>query len=636
MVRLLAAARRYPLVVATLGVGVIGLLLFTLGFTAITAWLVSLFAVAVAFRESWGMIRSLIGGHVGLDVLAITAILATVAVGEYWASLVIVLMLSGGQALEDLASRRAQRELNALLARAPQHAHRIADDGRIEDIPAADVLVGDRLLLRPAELVPVDAELLSSAGTFDESSLTGESIPVEKTTGERVLSGSLNGASAIEVRATAIAADSQYQRIVALVNEASQSRAPLVRLADRYALPFTIVSLVIAGIAWAISGDPVRFAEVLVVATPCPLLIAAPVAFMAGMSSAAKLGIVVKDAGTLEKLSRARTVAFDKTGTVTRGMPEVTGVQVVPPLTSDRLLQLVGSAERYSSHVLARSIVTATLERGLQLLDTDDAHELATNGVRATLDGLTVLVGKPAWIAEHATGLQRRALSAGDAAVYVAVDGRFAGTITLRDQLRAEAPSTLATLTRLGVRKTIMLTGDVEQTAEAIAGQLGIEEVHAECLPEDKVRVVRGAAPRPVVMVGDGVNDAPVLAAADVGIAMGARGSTAASESADVVILLDDLSRVARAVSIGHRTVAIALQSIWLGIAISVGLMFVAAFGFLPAIVGAALQEAVDLVAILGALRAVRAGDVPLPMLSGRASDNRAGAAVEWVGRDQP
>ncbi len=621
MNRIRSAVRRYPLVFATFAIGAIGLILLALGFETVAAWLVSLFALAVALREGWHMVRNLMRGQVGLDILAVTAILATVIVGEFWASLVIVLMLSGGEALEDLASVRARRELNALLTRVPQRAHRIAADGEIDEIQADEVAIGDRLLLRPAELVPVDAELLSPAATFDESSLTGESMPVEKSSGEQVLSGSLNGSTAVEVRATAVAADSQYQVIVALVEEASQSKAPLVRLADRYALPFTIVSLIIAGVAWAVSGDPVRFAEVLVVATPCPLLIAAPVAFMAGMSSAAKLGIVVKDAGTLEKLSRARTVAFDKTGTLTHGRPEVTGVQPADGLTSDRLLQLVGSAERYSSHVLANSLVAATLDRGITLLEADHAAEVATNGVSATLDGHTVLVGKPGWIEKHAPNVQRLALATGEAAVYVALDGQFAGTITLRDQTREEAPATLATLTDLGVREMMMLTGDAEPTARAVATSLGLERVHAELLPRDKVDIVKAATPRPVVMVGDGVNDAPVLAVADVGIALGARGSTAASESADVVILVDDLSRVARAVSIGHRTVAIALQSIWIGIAISIGLMFVAAFGFLPAIVGATLQEVVDLIAILAALRAVRAGTAPLRGLANQKRD---------------
>jgi heavy metal translocating P-type ATPase len=360
----------------------------------------------------------------------------------------------------------------------------------------------------------------------------------------------------------------------------------------------------------------VRFAEVLVVATPCPLLIAAPVAFMGGMSSAAKHGIVVKNAAALEQLSRARTVAFDKTGTLTRGHPEVVSVNPAEGIDADELLRLVGSAERYSSHVLAQSLQAAAEERGLRLGSSDDAREVATHGVAATIDGRSVVVGKPAFVAEHATGVETLALPSGEAAVYVAVDGRFAGTVVLRDEVRPDAQATLRALKDLGVPHSLMVTGDVEATARPIAEGLGIEELHAECLPEDKVRIVREAGPRPVIMVGDGVNDAPVLAVADVGIAMGARGSTAASESADIVILLDDIARVARAVSIGQRTVRVALQSIWMGIIISVGLMIVASVGLLPAIAGAALQEVVDLVAILGALRAVRAGDAVLPALA--------------------
>ena len=618
MPRLIALARRMPLVALALVIGAIGLGLLAAGAEPAARWGISIFALTVAAIEAVRMIRGLLSGQFGLDILAVTAIVSTVVVGEYWASLVIVLMLAGGEALELAAAGRAQRELRALLDRVPQLAHRIDSTGAITDVPAGDVRIGDRLLVRPAEIVPVDAELTSGHGEFDESSLTGESLPVEKAAGDLVLSGSVNGSGAIEVVATAAAADSQYQRIVELVREASSSKAPLVRLADRYALPFTAVSLGIAGVAWALSGDPVRFAEVLVVATPCPLLIAAPVAFMGGMSSAAKRGIVMKSAASLEKLARARTVAFDKTGTLTAGRPEVVGVHPRDGFAADDLLRLVGSAEQYSSHVLAASLQQAAVDRGLALAGSDDAREVATFGVTATVDGRRVVVGKPAFVAEHAPDLERVATASGEAVVYAAVDGRFAGTIVLRDAVRADAAATLDALARLGVTRTLMVTGDVEATARPIADALGIDELHAECLPEDKVRLIREARPRPVIMVGDGVNDAPVLAVSDVGIAMGAKGSTAASESADVVILLDDVSRVARAVAIGHRTVRIALQSILLGIAISIGLMIVASFGLLPAIAGAALQEVVDLVAILGALRAVRAGAAPVPGLDGR------------------
>lgn len=561
------------------------------------------------------MVRGLFARQFGLDILAVTAIVATVVVGEYWASLVIVLMLTGGEALEVAAAGRAQRELRALLDRVPQQAHRLESSGDVVDVAVEHVRVGDRLLVRPGEIVPVDAELASARASLDESSLTGESLPVDKAAGDLLLSGSVNGSGAIEVTATAIAADSQYQRIVELVREASTSKAPLVRLADRYALPFTAVSLGIAGIAWVISGDPVRFAEVLVVATPCPLLIAAPVAFMGGMSSAAKHGIVMKNAGSLEKLARARTVAFDKTGTLTAGRPDVIGVHAEPGFDADELLRLVGSAEQYSSHVLAASIAQAAKDRGATLSSSSDASEVATFGVEATIEGHHVVVGKPNFVAEHAPSLTARPTESGEAVVYAAVDGTFAGALVLRDEVRDNAAVTLDALRALGVERMFMVTGDVEATAGPIAHGLGITEVHAECLPGDKVRIIRDAQPRPIVMVGDGVNDAPVLAVSDVGIAMGAKGSTAASESADVVILIDDISRVARAVAIGQRTVRIALQSIWLGIAISVGLMLVAAVGLLPAIVGAALQEVVDLIAIVGALRAVRAGEAPVPCL---------------------
>jgi heavy metal translocating P-type ATPase len=624
--RISSAVRRFPLVAVTVVIGLIAGALALSGFEPAARWLISLYALGIAAFEAVHMVRGLLARQFGLDILAVTAIVATVVVGEYWASLVIVLMLTGGEALEVAAAGRAQRELRALLDRVPQQAHRIESTGEVVDVPADDVRIGDRLLVRPAEIVPVDAELASARASFDESSLTGESLPVDKATGDEVLSGSVNGSGAIEVIAVAVAADSQYQRIVSLVRDAASSKAPLVRLADRYALPFTAVSLGIAGLAWALSGDPVRFAEVLVVATPCPLLIAAPVAFMGGMSSAAKHGIVMKNAGSLEKLARARTVAFDKTGTLTGGRPEVVGVHAESGFAPDELLRLVGSVEQYSSHVLAASIAQAAIDAGALLFSADDADEVATFGVAATVNGRRVVVGKPSFVAEHAPDLAVRSAESGEAVVYAAVDGRFAGVLVLRDEVRPEAAATLDALQSLGIERVIMVTGDVESTAGPIARGLGITELHTECLPGDKVRIIRDAQPRPVVMVGDGVNDAPVLAVSDVGIAMGAKGATAASESADVVILIDDVARVARAVAIGQRTVRIALQSIWLGIVISVGLMLVASVGLLPAIVGAGLQEVVDLVAIVGALRAVRAGEARVAGLDSPSSS----AGTSW------
>jgi heavy metal translocating P-type ATPase len=625
------AVRRYPIVALTLLVAAIGGALALTGNLVAAQWLISGFALFVAAIQAWDMIKNLIGGQWGIDALAIMAIIATVSVGEYWASLVICLMLSGGEALEDYAEGRARRELSALLDRAPQTAHRlINEEGEIEDISVADVVVGDRLLVRPSEVVPVDGVLESDAASLDESSLTGESLPVERVQGEALLSGSLNGTYAIVITASALAEDSQYQRIVALVADAAESRAPLVRLADRYAVPFTVASLLIAGVAWWVSGDPVRFAEVLVVATPCPLLIAAPVAFMGGMSRASRFGIIVKGGGTLEQLSRARTVAFDKTGTLTHGDPTVVAVRPTDLFTEDELFALVASAETYSSHVLATAIVEDARARGLTLFSAVNAREEATNGVVAEINGQEVAVGKFRFVQEHAQEAETTVIASGEMSVYVAVDGRYAGAIVLSDRLRENAVPTVAALKALGIERFLMLTGDATDTARHVADEVGIHEVHAELLPEGKVDIVKAIKERPVVMVGDGVNDAPVLAVADVGIAMGARGSTAASESADVVIVLDDISKTAEAMAIGKRTMRVALQSIWLGIVLSFGLMLLAAFGFLPAIVGAAMQEVVDLATILNALRAlggrnsgraaVTAKESPAPALHDRVS----------------
>jgi heavy metal translocating P-type ATPase len=604
MGRLLRIARRYWVVTLTLAIGLLGIVLALTGAGAAVPWIFSGYALAIAAWQAVGMVRDILRGHWGLDILAVTAIVATVLVGEYVAALLVVLMLTGGEALEDYANRRAKRELDALLTRAPQLAHRMEGD-EIVEIRADEVRPGDVLLVRPSEIVPVDATLRSAEAAVDESSITGESVPVEKVAGDAVLSGSVNGQVAVEVVATATAADSQYQQIVALVTEAAASKAPVVRLADRYAVPFTVFSLALAGVAWWISGDPVRFAEVLVLATPCPLLIAAPVAFIGGMSRAARNGVIVKGGGVLEQLSSARTAVFDKTGTLTYGTPTLVAIRPENGFGEDELLTAVASAEQYSSHVLAISIIAAAHDRGLHLGEAEWAREAATNGVQARVGGREVVVGKFRFVAEHAPDAARTPIAPGELAVYVAIDGRFAGALLASDRLRDNARATLERLDALGVHQTMMLTGDAQATADHIAAELGITRVRADCLPGDKVQEVAGIAERPVIMVGDGVNDAPVLAAADVGIAMGAKGATAASESASAVILVDDISRTAKAVEIGRDTVRIALQSIWLGIIVSVALMIVAAFGVIPATVGALLQEVVDLATILAALRAI-------------------------------
>ena len=610
----------YPVVVATLAVGLVGGALEFGGQPTAARWVISAFAVVVALMQARGMVDDLRAGSYGIDLLAVTAIGSTVAVGEYWAALVVCLMLSGGEALEDYAAGRARRELTGLLENAPQTAHRLDGGGSMSDVPVEDVAAGDLLLVRPFEVVPVDGVLESTGATLDESSLTGESLPVDRSRGEQLLSGAVNGGEAIEVRATATADESQYQRIVQLVREAQDSKAPFVRLADRVAVPFTLFALALAVGAWVVSGDPARMAEVLVVATPCPLIIAAPVAFMGGMSRSARNGIIVKDSGTIERLARVRTAAFDKTGTLTYGEPRVTGVHAVGTGATE-LLALAAAVEQYSGHPLAAAIVDAARADGGTLPGADDVTEVPANGVRGTVDGRVVVVGKAGFV-QRETGREPDLPPAGHTGVHVAVDGRYAGYLALADELRGEARATIASLHRAGVRTTMMLTGDGEHVARHIAGQAGMDDVRAELLPQDKVAAVEAAPQRPVMMVGDGVNDAPVLAAADVGVAMGARGASAASESADVVVTVDDLARSARAVHIGRRTMRVAWQAIGIGVAMSVGLMLVAAAGMLPAIVGAWLQEVVDLACILWALRAMR------PSRAERAEGERLAADV--------
>ncbi|RIK13196.1 MAG: cadmium-translocating P-type ATPase [Acidobacteria bacterium] len=630
MGKVVSVLRQHPAVVLALGVLalVLGLLLADRGTAA--QWIGTGFVVLVVLRTGVDMVRDVLRGHYGLDILAVVAMVATISVGEYVAALIVVVMLTGGEALEEYAAARARAELTSLLARAPQVAHLVVDgedraDGepQVRDLSVDEVRPGDLLMVRPGEVVPVDGELVGQEGTFDESSLTGESLPVTRAAGDRVLSGAVNGHRAVLVRAEASAADSQYQRILRLVEAAEDSRAPTVRVADRFAVPFTLVSLLIAGVAWWASGDPVRFAEVLVLATPCPLLIAAPVAFLGGTSTAARSGIIVKGGATLEALARARSVAFDKTGTLTIGRPTLARVEAAPGHDPDEVLRLAASAEQFSSHVLADGVMRAARERGLRLADGSAAEERATHGVLATVDGRRVVVGKLALVRETDPAAHPAELEPGETAVSVAVDGRFAGSLVLLDPLRPNAAATVDVLRELGAAEVVMLTGDQEATARPLAREAGVDRVEAGLLPEDKVRLVAAMEHRPVIMVGDGVNDAPVLAAADVGVAMGARGSTAASEAADVVITRDDIGKVVQAVDIGRHTYRVALRAIWLGVALSLGLMVVAAFGHIPAVAGALTQELVDLAAILYALLALRPGVRHPEVLEGAGAEQR-------------
>ncbi len=617
---LASLTRRYPLlalaVAALLATGAAQLL----GMGVVGRWIAwSCIGVAVLWIGT-GMLKDLLRGHYGLDILALVAIIACLLVGEYLASLIIVLMLSGGEALEDFAQRRATRELSALLERTPLQAHRVAEvsSAEVQDVAVEDVAVGDLLLVRPGEVVPVDAVLCSERGSFDESSLTGEPLAVEHALGSEIMSGSVNGSQAVYIQALRRSGESQYQQIIQLVRQAQASQAPVARLADKFALPFTVLSLLIAGIAWAVSGDPVRFAQVLVLATPCPLLIAVPVAFLGGMSRASNAGVVVKGGAVLEQLAKVRSVAFDKTGTLTAGQPKLVGIR--SQWDHDELLQLVASAEQYSTHVMASGLTAALAERGLELLAAEDAQEIATNGVSAVVAGRKIAVGKPSFIAQLDPGMQRVELEPGQSAAYVAVDGVFAGALIMADAPRTEAAAVLRWMRSFGVENQVMLTGDVEQTARSVADAVGIPRVEAELRPGQKVQLLEDLQPRPALMLGDGMNDAPALAAADIGMAMGAKGSTAAGQAADAVVLRDSLEPVAQVMAISRFTLGVAHSAIWIGIALSVGLMLVATTGAIPAVTGALLQEVVDLVVIIYALRTLRG---PHPVVLEHASSGQ-------------
>ncbi len=587
--------------VITVTVGIVALIVeFGFKQPKIAFWLILLIGGITTISMFIGMIKTLKSGKYGVDILAITAIVATLAVGQYWASLTVLIMLTGGDSLEDYASRQAGKELKALLDNTPTTAHLLSDD-TVTDVKVETVKIGDRILVKPGEVIPVDATVEKGSSFVDESSLTGESKPVDKTVGDELMSGSLNGDAALTVKVYKEAKDSQYQLLVKLVKESAARPAKFVRLADRYAVPFTLVAYLIGGVAWFLSKDPVRFAEVMVVASPCPLILAAPVALVAGMSRSSRHGIVVKTGMTIEKLARAQTIAFDKTGTITAGQLFVDRVEIADS-AYDRhtVIQLAASAEQASTHILSRSLIADAKKEKIKLLPSEDLEEVTGQGIKATVDGKSVKVGKAGFAHTESH------LSSDETAVFVSVDDQFIGMITFKDVVRKETPETINKLKALGIDNISLITGDKDSIAQTIAKQVGITNVHSECLPEDKIAILKNVndSERPVIMVGDGVNDAPALSIADVGIAMGAHGSTAASESADAVILRDDLGRVAEAVNISRDTMKIAKQSVLIGIFICVFLMLVASFGVIPALLGAALQEVIDTVSILSALRA--------------------------------
>jgi heavy metal translocating P-type ATPase len=607
---------RRALVVTALGGLLTGLVAWSLGRSDLAQWFWAAGTVPVVLALLFSMLRDFLAGRVGVDAIALVSMSGALVLGQTLAGNVVAIMYAGGNLLEDFAVARAERDLRSLIDRAPRVAHRRRDSA-VEDIPIEQVAVGDEILVRAGEVVPVDGIIVNQTATIDEAALTGEPMPVSRPAGELARSGSINAGDTFEIHAAATASESTYAGIVRMVTAAQTAKSPFIRLADRYALLLLPVSLLVAGAAWLLSDDPVRGLAVLVAATPCPLILAAPVAFIAGVAQAARRGILIKGSGPLEALARTHTVMFDKTGTLTVGGARLVAIEAAPGQSSDDVLRTAGSLEQASQHVVAAAIVEAATKKGLKLAVPSRVREAMGSGLEGVIGGQIVRVGSHQMVCgarkpeTWALRALRRAAWRSALCVFVAVDGQNIGAIILADELRRETPRAIQSLRTAGVSRIVMVTGDRAEAAETIGAALDLDAVLADREPSDKVdAVVTEQRQNPTVMVGDGINDAPALAAANVGIAMGARGASASSEAADVVILVDRLDRVSDAVSIARRTRGIALQSIISGMAMSGLAMFFAAIGFLPPVAGALTQEAIDVAVILNALRALTSGHV--------------------------
>ncbi|WP_128929314.1 heavy metal translocating P-type ATPase [Bradyrhizobium guangxiense] len=557
------------------------------------------------------IVRDLRSGRFGVDAIALLSMSAALALGQPLAGAVVALMYSGGSVLEDIAIARAERDLRSLVDRAPRLAHRKSNE-RIEEVSIEKVAIGEELLVRAGEIVPVDGVLGSISATIDESAVTGEPIPVEKARGSAVLSGSLNAGETFELTVTAPAGESTYAGIVRMVTAAQTAKAPFVRMADRFALILLPVTFVLAFLAWWISGDLTRSLAVLVAATPCPLILAAPVAFIAGVAQAAGRGILAKGGGALEALARAHTVLFDKTGTLTVGGARLLSVEVAPGQDADEILTLAASLEQASHHVLAKAVVAAAVDRGLKLKPPEHVKEVMGSGLSGMIDSRHVTAGSRAMLLSHGQlspwelRAIRRASWRSALIVFIAVDGRPIGALLLADELRADTPRAIRLLRDAGIARMVMVTGDRAAAAQAVGAALDLDAVLADRVPSDKVEAVRSEQRlHPTIMVGDGINDAPALAVADIGVALGARGASASSEAADVVILADRLDRVGEAIVIAQRARRIALQSIVVGMGLSLLAMVAATLGWLDPVPAAIIQEVIDVAVILNALRAL-------------------------------
>ncbi len=566
------------------------------------------------------IIRSLRAGDVGLDIVAALSMSAALFVGEALAAAVVALMYSGGTFLESFAEGRARREMSDLLSRVPRTATRHRD-GTLDEVPLDDIEPGDLLLIRQGDVAPVDGTVTSDRAMLDQSALTGEAMPVRLARGQDVMSGSTNVGEAFDLSATRRAADSTYAGIVRLVEAAQQSRAPMARMADRYSMLFLAVTLGLAGAAWWGTGDPIRAVAVLVVATPCPLILAVPVALVAGLSRAAHYGVLIKGAKPLEALARIRTLVIDKTGTLTEGRPQIVSIRSAGALSEDDVLYFAAALDQASKHPIAQAVVAAARARGVVLPIPADVIETPGEGVAGVIDGRQVLVGGSGYVRTRlgAPGSDERMHEPGAVSVALAVDGKFSGQLVMADALRPGTSELLAGLRRNGIERILLATGDRRAVAEAVTAGLGLDAIRSELTPDQKVLLVLSERKNgPVMMVGDGVNDAPALAAADIGVAMGARGAAASAEASDVVLLVDHLDRLLVGLEVARGSRRIALESVIAGIGLSVAGMIAAAFGYLTPVQGALLQEVIDVAVILNALRALR-------IEPGQAADVRPG-----------
>jgi heavy metal translocating P-type ATPase len=562
------------------------------------------FVLAALLSE---IVTSLARGEVGLDLVAGLSISAALAFGETLAAGVVALMYAGGQLLEDYAANRARADMRALLARVPKTALRY-DDGHLAEVTIDAIRPGDRLLIRQGDIVPVDGRISNGKALLDLAALTGESVPVRSLEGQEVQSGARSLDTAFDLLAEKPASESTYAGIVRLVEAAQAAKAPMVRLADRYALAFLAVTVVMAGGTWLVTGDHIRMLAVLVSATPCPLILAVPVAIISGMGKAARRGVLMKGGGVLETMARATSLVIDKTGTLTRGRAELVRILPVGSLAEEEMLRLAASLEQASAHVTAASIVEAAHERGLSLSFPQNVRETAGEGLSGVVEGQDVIIGGHDFVTRRiGRAVERPAHTPGTALAALAVSGRLEGHLLLADAVRAETPSALARLREAGIQRIVLASGDAQAVVDRVGGELGLDKLMGDMRPEEKVRLVLEERKKGVtLMVGDGVNDAPALAAADVGISMGATGSAAASESADAVLLVDDLTRLAEGLSAARRARAIALQSVFIGLGLSFAAMTGAAFGYISVVQGALIQEAIDVAVILNALRALR------------------------------